>query len=237
MPSREQLVMDTFVEMADTLASDYDIGDFLQTLIERCSVILEVETGGVLLEDPEGNLRLAAALSDSMRELEDLEIRLKQGPCLDAYQHVDQILAADLHKEHDRWPGVAPKAIAMGLRAAYAFPLRLRGDCIGAMNLYRERPGEFYDEDIRVAQAFADVATIGILQERKVSSAERRAQQLQGALASRVLVEQAKGIVAERYHVPLQEAFEAIRRHARSSNRKLREVCGEIVDGGDPVTP
>ena len=229
--------METFVEMADTLASDFDVGDFLQTLIERCSAILEVEAGGVLLEGPEGDLRLAAALSDNMRELEDLEMRLQQGPCLDAYRRVEQILAADLSTEHDRWPGVAPKAMAMGLRAAYAFPLRLRDDCIGALNLYRERPGEFYDEDVRLAQAFADVATIGILQERKVSSAERRAEQLQGALESRVLVEQAKGIVAERYHVPLEEAFEAIRRHARSSNRKLREVCRDVVSGGDPVAP
>lgn len=121
--------------------------------------------------------------------------------------------------------------------AVYAFPLRVRGDCIGALNLYRENAGEFPDEDVRLAQAFADVATIGILQERKVASAERRAEQLQGALGSRVLIEQAKGIIAERHDVPMDDAFDAIRRHARNNNQKLQAVCQEIVDGGDAAKP
>lgn len=237
MESREQQVMDTFVEMADTLASDYDIDEFLHRLVERCAEILKVETGGVLVEGPDGHLQLAAATSDKMKQLEDLEVRLRQGPCLDAYRQVEQVLVEDLREQSDRWPEVAPQAVDIGMLAAYAFPLRLRDDCIGALNLYRESTGEFYDQDVRLAQAFADVATIGILQERKVASAERRAEQLQGALESRVLIEQAKGIVAERYGMPVDQAFDALRRHARNNNQKLRAVCHEVVAGGDPVKP
>ena len=237
MTSREQLVMDTFVELADTLSSDYDVGEFLHTLVERCTTVLQVKTGGVLVEAPDGQLRLAAATSDSMKQLEDLEISLRQGPCLDAYRDVQQVLVEDLRAMNARWPKVAPEAVDMGLLAAYAFPLRLRGDCIGALNLYRGTTGEFRDDDVRLAQAFADVATIGILQERTVTRAEQRAEQLQAALSSRVLIEQAKGIIAERHDVSIQEAFDALRRHARDNNRKLRDVCQAVVDRGDPLTP
>lgn len=233
--TREQLIMDTFVELADTLAGDFDIGDFLQMLVERCAAVLQVQTGGVLIEGPDGTLQLAAATSETMKELEDLEMELKQGPCLEAYQEVAQVLAADLREEKDRWPQMAPKAIEMDLLAVYAFPLRLRGDCIGALNLYRSSTGEFEDDDVRLAQAFADVAAIGILQERKVSDAERRSQQLQEALVTRIVIEQAKGIVAERHNLTAQLAFDALRRHARSRHQKLRDVCRGVVEGGQDL--
>lgn len=233
----EQSVMDTFVELADTLTSDYDISDFLHTLVERCTEALRAESGGVLLESPDGTLDLAAATSPKMRELEDLEMRHEEGPCLEAYQTIEQVLAEDLREQVDRWPRTAPKAMEIGLLAAYAFPLRWRDDCIGALNLYRESPGPFRDHDVRLAQAFADVAAIGIIHNRKLNSAEQRAGQLQTALDSRVVIERATGILTERYGMELQEAFETIRQYARSHNRKLREVCQEIVDGGDPVRP
>lgn len=234
--NREQQVTETFVELADTLSSEYDIGDFLQTLVDRCGEILEVGTGGVLIEGPEGNLRLAAATSEIMKELEDLELASKEGPCLEAYRDGKQVVFEDLRSGTERWPHVAPKALEMGLLAAYAFPVRLRDHCIGALNLYREVTGAFRDDDIRLAQAFADVAAIGILQERKVANAEERTAQLQRALDSRVAIEQAKGIIAERHGVSPQQAFDAIRGYARSHNRKLREVCEEVIGGGDRVT-
>jgi transcriptional regulator with GAF, ATPase, and Fis domain len=234
---RERLVLDTFTQLADTLAADYDIGEFLQMLVERCADVLEVTTGGVLLEAAEGELRLGAATSDKMKELEDLEIAAEEGPCIEAYRTCTQVLCADLREAEHRWPKAAPKAVEIGLLAVCAFPMRLRNNTIGALNLYRESTGEFREEDIRLAQAFADIGTIGILHQRKIEDAERRAEQLQSALESRVLVEQANGIVAERYGMSTQRAFEAIRKHARNTNRKLREVCEEIVAGGDPVRP
>lgn len=228
---REQLATATFVDLADTLAGDYDVVEFLHTLVERCQSVLGVTTGGVLLEGPEGRLRLIASTSEAMQRLEQAELDHEEGPCLDAYRDVEQVTSGDLREERHRWPQVVDHAVDMGLLAVHAFPLRLRGDCIGALNLYRDAPGGFGDEDIRLAQAFADVAAIGILQERRVAAAERRAGQLQHALDSRVLVEQAKGAVAERHGLDMQAAFDLLRRHARNHNRKLRDVCRAVIDG------
>lgn len=231
MGTREQLIRDTFVDLADTLASDYDVGEFLQLLVQRCEEVLSVTTCGVLLEAPEGELHLAAATTREMHRLEHAEIDRTDGPCFEAYRDVRPVVSHDLREERQRWPQVIDQALDMGLLAAYAFPLRLRDDCIGALNLYRDEPGDFDDDDARLAQAFADVAAIGILQERKVTRAERRAEQLQHALDSRVVIEQAKGIIAERHGVPLSDAFDALRRHARSNNRRVWDVCHDVIDG------
>lgn len=231
MANRDQGVRETFVELADTLASDYDVGEFLHLLVHRCQSILSLTTAGVLVETPEGDLSLAAATSAGMLRLARAEIDQRDGPCYQAYRSVEPVISHDLREERDRWPKVIDEALELGVRAAYAFPLRLRGDCIGALNLYRDVPGAFLDDDIQLGQAFADVATIGILQERKVDHAERRADQLQRALDSRTLIEQAKGITAERNGIGVGEAFERLRNHARSNNRKLRDVCNDVING------
>lgn len=205
MGQHDQLVRDTFVDLADTLVSDYDVGEFLHLLVQRCEDVLSVTTCGVLVEAPEGVLHLAAATSDQMHRLEQAEIDMKDGPCFEAYRRVELVVSQDLREERQRWPEVVDQALDMGLlpgvtpwrsatmplacsitirasrtcwscsarclarvtlrscMAAYAFPLRLRDDCIGALNLYRDEPGAFEDDDVRLAQAFADVATIGIL--------------------------------------------------------------------------
>lgn len=229
--NRDQHVRETFVELADTLASDYDVGEFLHLLVHRCQAILDLTTAGVLVETPEGDLRLAAATSAGMLRLARAEIDQRDGPCYEAYRRVAPVISQDLRKERERWPQVIEEALDLGARAAYAFPLRLRGDCIGALNLYRDVPGAFHDDDIQLGQAFADVATIGILQERKVDKAERRAEHLQHALDSRTLIEQAKGITAERQGIGVSEAFDRLRSHARSNNRKLRDVCRDVING------
>lgn len=149
---RDQLIMDTFVELADTLATDYDIADFLQLLVERSQQILEVDAGGVLLEVEGGDLGLAAATSDKMEKLEAAEMYHGEGPCIDAYIGVKQVVAEDLNEARDRWPSVVPTALEVGMQEVYAFPLRLRGDCIGALNLYREQPGKFGKDDVRMAR-------------------------------------------------------------------------------------
>lgn len=228
--------METFVELADTLASDYEVGEFLYFLVYRCSALMAADTAGVLLESPTGELRLAAAVSDEMREIEDLEIALGQGPCLEAYRTGRQVIAEDLERCFDRWPAITPKLLELGMRSAYAFPLRLREDRLGALNLYRSAPGPFAADDARLAQAFADVAAIGILQERKVTAAEQRAAQLQHALDSRVIIEQAKGVLAQRHGIGPEEAFKMLRREARNKQRGIHDLAGEIVGGQDRVT-
>lgn len=229
---REQQVTETFIELADTLASDYEIGEFLHTLVERCAEILQVSTAGVVIESRAGTLRLAAATSDEMEALEDAEIDHGEGPCLDAYRRGEAVSAGDLRDELGRWPNIVPLALDMGLLAVHAFPLRLREDRIGALNLYRDSPGAFHADDVRLAQALADVAAIGILQERKVRAAEERADQLQHALDSRVVIEQAKGVLAERAGISPAEAFERLRRHARNRSEKVSDVCRLVIDTG-----
>ena len=226
-----QLVRDTFVDLADTLASDYDVGEFLHLLVQRCEDVLSVTTCGVLVEAPDGVLRLAAATSAEMHRLEQAEIDMEDGPCFEAYRRVEPVVSQDLREERRRWPKVIGEALDMGLLAAYAFPLRLRDNCVGALNLYRDEPGAFEDDDVRLAQAFADVATIGILQERKVTRAEQRAEQLQQALDARIVIEQAKGILAERHGVTPGQAFDRLRRHARSNQLRVRDVCHDILAG------
>lgn len=229
--TRGALVMATFVELADTLANDYEVGEFLTYLLERCAIILSADTAGMLLESPEGNLRLAAATSPEMEAIEALEIELGQGPCMEAYLAGEQVIVDDLEDQQDNWPDVTPRILDIGMRSAFAFPLRLRQDRIGALNLYRREPGGFSDEDIRLGQAFADIAAIGILQQRKVTQAEERQEQLQHALDSRIIIEQAKGMLAQRHGVDPGQAFEAIRRYSRENNRKLRDVARGIVEG------
>lgn len=226
-----KLLLDTFVDLADTLASGYDVGEFLQLLVDRCSQLLLADTAGVLLESPRGTPALAAATSPEMLAIEEAEIGLGQGPCLEAYQTGEQVLVSDIADCRDRWPDVTPRILGIGMRSAYAFPLRLRGDRIGALNLYRSQPSAFAPHDVRLGQALADVAAVGILQERTVFQAERRSAQLQGALDSRILIEQAKGMLAERHGIEPTEAFAVLRRYARDQNAKLRDICQRVIDG------
>jgi len=225
------LLLDTFVALADTLTSDYEIGDFLQFLVDRCSELLVADTAGVLLEAPAGTLALAAATSPEMLEIEDLEMSLGQGPCLEAYQTGRQVTAADLGQCRDRWPQFVDRIGELGMRSAYAFPLRLRDDRIGALNLYWSAVGAGSPREISLGQALADTAAVGILQERAVFEAERRSEQLQRALDSRIVIEQAKGMLAERRGLRPGEAFTVLRTHARSNNLKLREACRLLLVG------
>ena len=224
------LLLDTFVELADTLASDYDVGEFLQLLVDRCSDLM-ADTAGVLLEADGGKPALAAATSREMLEIKDLEIRLGEGPCLESFRTGEQILVNDLDRCHDRWPQITPRIIGIGMRSAATFPLRLRDDRIGALSLYRSESTTFAPHEIHLGQALADIAAVGILQERTVYEAGRRAEQLQRALDSRVLIEQAKGVLAERRDMPLRDAFEVMRGYARSNNVRLREVCQRVIAG------
>jgi GAF domain-containing protein len=236
-PGREALVIDTFITLADTLAGDYDVSELLHVLVDRCGEVLRAATAGVVLESHEGGLRLAAAMTEEMEAVEEAEMAAGSGPCVDAYRSKEPVVVPDLSACEERWPDLVPRLLAMGMRAGHAFPLRLREDCIGALNLYRRQPGEFDEDDIRLAQSFADIAAIGILQHRTVAEAELRVAQLQHALDSRVVIEQAKGVLAQRHRVTVGEAFAELRRHARDGNRKIHDLAREVVEGAIDVSP
>jgi GAF domain-containing protein len=227
----EAVLMQTFVALADTLVDDYDVIEFMQSLSERCTELLSVSAAGIMLADPDGGLRHAACSSEQMRLVEVFELQLQEGPCFDAYSSGGAV-RSDSPKDADaRWPEFAPHARAQGFASVSAVPMRLRNQVIGALNLFDSSAGALSDHDLEVAQAMADIATIGILQERKISDSRFLTEQLQDALESRIVIEQAKGIVAERHHMNVDEAFALIRVFTRSHNRRLSDTARQIVDG------
>jgi ANTAR domain/GAF domain len=224
------LLSDTFVGLADTMVDDFDVIDFLHILTDRSVRLLSVSAAGVLLADPRGALRVAAASSEEAGLIELFQIQNDQGPCLDCFRTGQPVTAADLAGLGQRWPRFAAAATQAGFGAVDALPMRLRDQVIGALNLFSERTGPLGPADLRIGQALADVATIGLLQERNVRRAETLAEQLQVALNSRVTIEQAKGKLAERTGLDMDQAFTLLRQHARSTNQRLTDVARYVID-------
>lgn len=223
--------VDTFADLADTLVHDFHIGEFLHLLVERCTTVLDADVAGVLLETAGGELKVSAVTSAVMVDIEKIEMWAGRGPCMDAYRDGEPVIAENLADFEDRWPDVIPELLEMGMHAGYGFPLRLRGDRIGGLSLYQRQARPLREDDIRIAQAFADVATIGILQEREITAAKLRGEHLQLALSSRVDIEQAKGMVAKEHGLTPSEAFEHLREYARRNRQRLHDVCQQVVDG------
>lgn len=229
--TRESVLANTFVELADTLVDDFDIVDLLTTLSGRCVEILDVDAAGIMLVGSDDTLRAAASSSEVMRIVELFEIQAREGPCWDCYRTGQPVVNQDLADVDGRWPTFAPVATAAGFRAADAVPLRLRDQVIGALNLFSAEPGSLDDDDLVVARALADVATIAILQQRRIFDTDTVNDQLNHALTSRITIEQAKGIVAERERLDMPEAFDRLRTYARSNNRRLHDVATALING------
>jgi GAF domain-containing protein len=217
------------VELADTLVKDFDVVDFLHTLTQRCVDLVDVDSAGLALADHNGMLRVLAASNEQARLLELFEVQNEEGPCLDSYRTGHVVVEEDLETTQ-RWHRFRREALGAGFRSVHAVPMRLREDVIGALNLFRAKPGRLSDEDGSISQAMADVATIGLLQERAVREARLLAEQLQIALNSRILIEQAKGVLGEQLHVELGIAFELLRGYARTHNRRLADVARDLLD-------
>lgn len=230
--TREQLLSETFVALADTLVDDFDVVEFLSLLSERCVELFDAEAAGVMLAGASGGpLQLMASSSERMRLIELFELQGDEGPCPECYRTGTAVGEADLGTTGGRWPAFSGEALRAGFRAVYAMPMRLRGEVIGALNLFRNRAGTLPEADLRAAQALADVATLGILQHRSQSESRSLTEQLQHALESRIVIEQAKGILAERSGIGVDEAFFVLRGYARHHNRHLSEVAQEVADG------
>ncbi|MDX2648607.1 GAF and ANTAR domain-containing protein [Streptomyces sp. PA03-1a] len=226
--ARELRLAEVLVDLADTLDGDFDVGVFLERVADRCVELLDVTAAGLLLDDGRGELRTAAGCGGAG---ELLRRQREEGPCLDCYRGSDVVTAPDLARCDDRWPRFAPLARDRGFHATYAVPLRRRAEVIGALNLFRGVPGDPPGGDVALARAFADAAAIGILQERARQRQEALAAQLQAALDSRVVLEQAKGVLAERWGVGVDEAFTALRRYARTHRVRLAVLARGVVAG------
>jgi len=232
----DRRITQTLVELADTLVLGFDGIEFLHTLTERCVQLLDVDAAGILLIDQRGTLNLVAASTEQTRLLELFQLQNQEGPCLDCYHSGQGVACADLTAAPQRWPQFATAAREQGFAAVQAVPMRLREQTLGALNLFRSSPDAIPTDATAIAQSFANVATISLLQVRALRHSEMVTEQLQSALNSRLLIEQAKGILAERRHISLIQAFTLMRTYARNHNRLLSQVAQAIINQAPDIT-
>jgi hypothetical protein len=227
--AREDLVARTFVELADTLVEDYDPIEFLHRLTERCVSVLGIAEAGVVLVGSEGQLRALASSSERMHLIELIEVQRQDGPCLDCWRSGEAVREDHLAGAVARWPHFGPAALDSGFASVYAVPMRLRDERLGALNLFANQDSGLAAADEALAQAMADVATIGILHERFIRQREEVSEQLQVAFNTRIVLEQAKGVVAEATTIDTDEAFALLRGYARHHNLLLSEVARRVI--------
>ena len=228
---REAMLVRALVELADTLVADFDVVELLTLLTDRCVEVLDVGAAGLMLTSVDGELRVMASSSDAMRVLELFELQAHEGPCLDCFSTGQAVVNNDVEAARDRWPRFAAEASVAGFKVVHALPMRLRGTVLGALNLFHVEPGDMPPADLDAAQALADVATIALLQHRAALEAQVLNEQLSSALNSRIVIEQAKGMLAERQGLDIDRAFAAMRNHARNHNERLADVARSVVEG------
>ncbi|MFC6160180.1 GAF and ANTAR domain-containing protein [Kribbella jiaozuonensis] len=233
--SREQRLTEVFVELADTLVDDFDVLDLLQTLCERSVELLQADAAGLILADQRSVLHVMASTTDEARLVELFVLQNDEGPCLDCFSTGKRIVNIDLAEVAERWPRFHAATMAAGYRSTHAIPLRLRGQILGVLNLFCIERATLSDSDVDLGQALSDIATVGLLHERTLRQAEVLSEQLQSALNSRVLLEQAKGVLSERAQIDVDEAFRLLRTYARRNHQQLGTVATAVIDGILPV--
>jgi GAF domain-containing protein len=234
---REGRISAAFVKLADTLIADYDVVDLLDTLLLECTQILDTEAGGLMLVNAVGQLQVVASTNEQADFVELMQVGAGAGPCIDCFTTGKAVTVADIEKSGTQWPDFRTAALQKGFRSVLATPLRLRGQILGTMNLFSKQIGAMNSRDAAVAQALTDVATIGILQERSIRETSIVSEQLQRALDSRILIEQAKGVISQTATVDIDEAFVMLRHYARSNNLSLRAVAEGIANRSIDLGP
>lgn len=220
--------------MADTLVDDFDVIEFLETLTQHTAAVSSASSAGLLLADAHGQLHYMAASAESVKLLELFQLQYHEGPCLDCFRTGTAVVNTDLHEAAARWPLLAPRAVDAGFQSVHAFPMRHRQQVIGALNMFSTHTGRLESADVRIVQSLADIATIGLLQERSIRSGEILTEQLQNALNSRIIIEQAKGALARTHGIDVNSAFELMRRYARNNGHRLTDIAQAVVT--DPAT-
>ena len=232
---REARLAGHFVSLAGALVTDDDVVDLLDRLVHACVDLLDLTSAGLLLTGQDGKLQLMASTSEESRLLELYQVQSDEGPCMDSIHRGEPVTVEDLRAAPGRWPRFEEAARMLGYRAVHALPLRLKDEVLGGINLFRTDPTPFTAAERDIAQALADVATVGLLQQRSAHRAAVLSEQLQRALGSRVVIEQAKGVLAEHGRLSMDHAFQALRRYARNGNRKLSDVSHDVVRGALPL--
>jgi GAF domain-containing protein len=231
VPTREHQLLETFVALADSLVDDFEVVDVLQRLVDDCISLFDAAAAGILLLSPSNQLEVIVSTSERSELVELMQLRVGAGPCVEAATTGEVVSVDDIDQIADRWPAFAADARASGFSSIHAIPLRLRDSTLGSLNLLRDEPGALNAADAAAAQALADIATISILQQRLVEESELAQAQLQRALESRVVIEQAKGYLSQRQNIDMDEAFARIRNHARSTQARIGVVAADVIAG------
>jgi GAF domain-containing protein len=227
---------DVVGSVAEALLSDeLDLIDVLDQLLMACLSILGVDAAAVLIDDQNGHLIPVASSSEEARLLELFQVHMNQGPCLDAIRGGTTVFSHDLQDERERWPAFCDAALEIGYHSVVAVPMRLNGTTIGGLNIFSNQAGQQSDERRRLGTALGHLAALAISHQQSARRSAALAEQLQHALSSRVVIEQAKGVLAERLDLTMEAAFDRIRRYARDHNQKLGEVCAGVISG--EITP
>jgi GAF domain-containing protein len=229
--TREEQIVSTFVELSDAMVDDFDIVEFLHRVVRRTMELLGCAEVGLLLANTTGRLQVMASSSERSEALELLQSENEEGPCFESYRGSRLVFSEDLEQDRGRWPSFVPAALDRGISSVHAIPMRVRGETIGTLNLFGAEGGQLKGRDVPLGQGMADIAAVAILQERAVREARDVVEQLQHALNSRVLIEQAKGVLAERAHVSVDVAFACVHAYSRAHNRRLSDVARDVVEG------
>lgn len=228
---RETEIIHAFTGLADRLVADYDVLDLTTRLAEDCARLLDVAAVGLLLADASGVLHLLAATSAEARKLEAFQLQRDQGPCLDCFHSGEPVSVPDLRAESARWPKFAASAAEQGFVSVHAIPMRLRSERLGALGLFGTEPGDLGDDDLQLAQGLAHVASIAIVRDHRQFERANMLLSLQSAVASRGVVEMAKGVLTELHDLTMEEAFAQLRRYADDRGERLTEVARQVVAG------
>lgn len=231
MPGKPHDLYGTMVYLADTLVAGFDVLDLADRLVLAATELIGADAAGLMLDDQRGRLRVLLASSEETHLLELLELQTSEGPCLESIRTGQAVAVPSLAEREDEWPQFVAMAREQGITGAYAFPMTLRDTVIGAMNLFCVADRVLSPEEQQLGRVLTSLTTIGIINHRTLREREVLAEQLQGALNSRVVIEQAKGVIAERATVGIGEAFEMLRAAARSTRRPLVDVAREVASG------
>jgi GAF domain-containing protein len=228
--TREARVAKAFIRTTSALMTPYDIVELLSTLMATCTDIFGLEAGGILIADVVGDLELVASTSEEASIVETMVIGAGAGPCIDAYVRGEIVTVADIAVDAEEWPQFRSTALAQGFRSVHAVPMRIRGEVVGVMALLGTHAGRLPADDLEAAQSLADIATLGIIHERSFRQPHAITEQLHLALDTRILIEQAKGVLAQSGGLTMDAAFDALRQYARQNELTLREVADRVVN-------
>lgn len=226
---REHEIIRAFVDLSNELVDDYDLVDMLSQLTAHCAGLLDISSAGLLLADGRGVLHLMASSSERTHHLEVFQLQREEGPCLDCFHERRPIKVADLDAAKERWPQFCEAASIVGIKSVHALPMRLKDNVLGTLGLFGSEVGPMEEDDLELAQALVHVASVAIINERSANDRATVNSQLEHALTSRVVVEQAKGVLAHAGGLDMDAAFAVLRRYARDHSRKLSEIAAEVV--------